>query len=143
VPLDSPLLGARSAAATAAAADDDVAEEEFEPFSDALRERAARLLRQEEELLVEIGRLRREAPREAARVWMEELGRGEEEEGGAEEEEKVEVELAVERLERQEEVEGSWRRGVEGLVRLKRELPATAARMERARGAGEYALAER
>jgi kinetochor protein Mis14/NSL1 len=51
--------------------------------------------------------------------------------------------VEIEKGERQEVVERAWRRGVEGLVRLKREVPATAARMERARGAGEYALAER
>lgn len=72
---------------------------------------------------------------------MEELGR-EEEEGELETAEQ-EVDLGIERLERQEGVERTWRKGVEGLVRLKREVPATAARMERARGAGEYALAER
>ncbi|KAL5353997.1 hypothetical protein ACLOAV_000082 [Pseudogymnoascus australis] len=116
--------------------------EEYEPFSEALRDRAAKLLRTEEELLLEVGQLRREAPARAAAAWKEELAR-DEEEG----EEEWEVEdgggVRVERLERQEEVERSWKVGVEGLGGLKREVPAMAARMERAKRAAEYALAER
>ncbi|KFY92570.1 hypothetical protein V498_04859, partial [Pseudogymnoascus sp. VKM F-4517 (FW-2822)] len=53
--------------------------EEYEPFSEALRDRAAKLLRTEEELLLEVGQLRREAPARAAAAWKEELARDEEE----------------------------------------------------------------
>ncbi|ELR03804.1 hypothetical protein GMDG_01333 [Pseudogymnoascus destructans 20631-21] len=51
--------------------------EEYEPFSESLRDRAAKLLRTEEELLLEVGRLRREAPAKAAAAWREELARDE------------------------------------------------------------------
>jgi kinetochor protein Mis14/NSL1 len=43
-------------------------------------------------------------------------------------------------LERQEGVEEGWRGAVEGLGRLKREMPAVVAKMERARVAGEYVV---
>ncbi|KFX94649.1 hypothetical protein V490_04269, partial [Pseudogymnoascus sp. VKM F-3557] len=49
--------------------------EEYEPFSESLRDRAAKLLRTEEELLLEVGRLRREAPAKAAEAWREALAR--------------------------------------------------------------------
>lgn len=53
------------------------------------------------------------------------------------------ADLGVDKLERQEEVEATWKRGVDGLGRLKKEMPATAAKMERAKRAGEYALTEK
>lgn len=65
------------------------------------------------------------------------------EDGGEEAEVEEGGGVRVEMLERQEEVERSWRTGVEGLGGLKREVPAMAARMEKAKRAAEYALAER
>ncbi len=44
--------------------------------------------------------------------------------------------------ERQEEMEKTWERGVKGLGRLKRDMPGTTARMERAKRAADYVLAE-
>lgn len=113
-----------------------------------MRDRVAKLLQAESELLVEVGQLRREAPLKAAGAikdqlqWVDELSKeaeitGEEASGGEK------LDLEVKKLERQEEVEAQWRRGVEGLKRLKREVPAVVARMERAKRAGEYALAEK
>ncbi|RYP81767.1 hypothetical protein DL770_005824 [Monosporascus sp. CRB-9-2] len=43
-------------------------------------------------------------------------------------------------LERQDDVERSYDGAVRGLGRLKREMPAVVARMERARAAGEYVV---
>ena len=120
--------------------------EEYEPFDDKLRDRVAKLLQQESELLVEVGQLRRTAPLEAAEMWKEELSwvddinkdvKLELDDG------EMNVDIGVDKLERQEEVEAAWKRGVDGLGRLKREMPATSAKMERAKRAGEYALAER
>ncbi len=51
--------------------------------------------------------------------------------------------LAIAPLERQEDVEMSFGDAVRGLGRLKREMPAVVARMERARKAGEYVVTER
>lgn len=52
------------------------------------------------------------------------------------------VRLGIGRRERQEEVEGTWEKGIEGLAKLKMELPGTTARMERAKKAADYVLAE-
>lgn len=54
-----------------------------------------------------------------------------------------EVELDVGKLERQEAVEGAFGSAVGGLERLKREMPAVRAKMERAKSAGEYVVTER
>ncbi|OBT46275.1 hypothetical protein VE00_02347 [Pseudogymnoascus sp. WSF 3629] len=137
-----PVAADSSLLAPEGAAEAEIVVEEYEPFSESLRDRAAKLLRTEEELLLEVGQLRREAPAKAAAAWREELARDEDfemdgdevEDGGG---------VRVDRLERQEEVERSWTNGVEGLGRLKGGVPALAARMERARRAGGYTFAER
>lgn len=46
-------------------------------------------------------------------------------------------------LERQEAVEAGFRRAVEALGRLKRDMPATVAKMERARVAAGYVVGEK
>jgi kinetochor protein Mis14/NSL1 len=95
--------------------------------------------------LVELGQLRRAAPVKAAEAWKAELGKPLDAELDTVkygEDEAWEKEFTMEKLERQEDVEKAWRAGVEGLGKLKRELPATAARMERAKGGGAYALKE-
>jgi kinetochor protein Mis14/NSL1 len=51
--------------------------------------------------------------------------------------------LVIMPLERQDEVETSFEAAVRGLGRLKKEMPAVVARMERARKAGEYVITER
>ncbi|GAP92668.1 putative kinetochore protein [Rosellinia necatrix] len=50
---------------------------------------------------------------------------------------------AVVPLDRQDDVEAGFASAVRGLARLKREMPAIVARMERARKAGEYVVTER
>lgn len=124
--------------------------EEYEPFDDRLRDRVAKLLQQESELLVEVGQLRRTAPLKAAEMWKEDLSWIDDLNKEVEDDVSaggpagaVDVNIGVDKLERQEEVEATWKRGVDGLGRLKREMPATAAKMERAKRAGAYALAER
>lgn len=56
--------------------------------------------------------------------------------------EAADVDIDVKTLERQESVEAGFRKAVEGLGRLKREMPAVVARMERARVAGEYVVTQ-
>lgn len=51
--------------------------------------------------------------------------------------------LDAQGLQRREDVERGYRGVVGTLGRLKREMPATVARMERARVAGEYVISER
>ncbi|OTA06332.1 hypothetical protein A9Z42_0070670 [Trichoderma parareesei] len=46
----------------------------------------------------------------------------------------------VSRLQRQEGVEDGFKSAVQGLGRLKRDMPAVVAKMERARVAGEYVV---
>jgi len=53
------------------------------------------------------------------------------------------LDLGVQKMERQVEVEKTWKRGVDGLESLKMEMPGTAARMERGKRAAGYVLAER
>lgn len=51
--------------------------------------------------------------------------------------------LVIAPLERQDDVERGFEAAVRGLGRLKMEMPAVVARMERARKAGEYVVTER
>jgi len=124
--------------------------EEYEPLDEKLLTHAADLTRQEEDLLMEISALRREAPKKAAEAWRDGFKNdGEAARAALAMEKNSEgvkaqlVDLDIGKLERQDEVEKTWERGVEGLGRLKREMPGTAARMERAKRAVEYVLAER
>jgi kinetochor protein Mis14/NSL1 len=121
--------------------------EEYEPLDGRLHSRAAELYRKEEDLLEEIAALKREVPLQAAANWREAL------KGGIEQDEEAfrnaerandvqDMKLNVGKRERQEEVERTWGRGIEGLGRLKREMPGTTARMERAKRVADYVLAE-
>jgi kinetochor protein Mis14/NSL1 len=104
-------------------------------------------MRREEDLLEEIAALKREVPIQAAANWREALKSGIEADeaslkNASREGDADGVSLDLKPLERREEVEATWRRGVEGLERLKREMPGKTARMERAKRAAEYTLAE-
>lgn len=104
-------------------------------------------MRKEEDLLEEIAALKREIPLQAAANWREALKSGMETDEEAlrtasRADDAVDVRLDVTSLQRQEEVEKTWRRGVEGLERLKKEMPGKTAKMERAKRAADYTLAE-
>lgn len=117
--------------------------EEHEPFDSKLWERAKELARQEEEMIEEIAGLRRKVPgvvvegfRKGEKVDDEEnLGKWAE---GVKREDKGN--LGISALERQEMVEKDWRKGVEGLGRLKTGLPEMAAKKERAEKAEAYVV---
>ena len=133
------------------------AEQAYEPFDTRKRQRVEDLTREEEDLLREIAALKRSVPGAAAQRLADASRSGikaDEEalaamrgaaaalgpeilsaEGGAG--------VAAPALERQADVERAFREAVEGLGRLKKEMPATVARMERARVAGEYVLTQR
>ncbi|KAI1082410.1 hypothetical protein F5B20DRAFT_531173 [Whalleya microplaca] len=146
------------------------AEEIYEPFDARKRARVEELTREEEDLLRDIATLKRSVPAAAAASWAEAARRGvrEDEEalagvnasstanpaGGGEGngegngegvggEEGKKKDLKIEPLERQDDVERGYESAVHGLGRLGREMPAVVARMERARGAGEYVVTER
>ena len=119
--------------------------EEHEPFNAKLWERAKELARQEEEMIEEIASLRRSMPgiavegaRKGEKVDDEEtLGRWVE---GVKKNDSGE--LGITGLDRQEQVEKDWSKGVEGLGRMKRGLPEMAARKERAEKVEAYVLSE-
>ncbi|KAK7755455.1 hypothetical protein SLS62_002683 [Diatrype stigma] len=139
----------------------------YEPFDARKRARVEDLTREEEDLLRDIAHLKRGVPASVAAAWAEAVRRGvrEDEEAllaatpsdatatvdtgnGISSKEgddgmKEEDRLKVERLERQGDVERGYESAVKGLGRLKREMPAVVARMERARDAGQYVVTER
>ncbi|KAH6682881.1 hypothetical protein B0J14DRAFT_133607 [Halenospora varia] len=126
--------------------------EEHEPFNQKIFQKARDLAAQEEDLIEEIAALRRNVPRtvventkkrfrEESEADDEALRRAEE---GMREKERERVRdrggnvLGVGRLERQEQVESNWERGVKGLERVVETLPETVARCERAGKAEVY-----
>lgn len=122
--------------------------EEHEAFDPRLWERAKVLARQEEDLTEEIAALRRKVPGVAAErvkgTWRDVE---EDEEEVRKREEKARMErsgegLGIFELERQKEVEESWKRGVEGLGKLKRSMPEMVAKKERAERAENYVNAK-
>lgn len=117
-------------------------ESNYEPYDPRLAERLRTLYRQLEWEHTRVAELRREAPGAAARAYVERLEGVRELEKGREREVEVEMEgvrdggLGKIGLERGEEVEKMWGRGVEGLVELGR-VTEVVARMERAKKAAE------
>lgn len=121
--------------------------EQHEPFNPKLWERAKELARQEEDLIEEIAALRRKMPGVAAENVKsgfkreieadEKALRGRLEASG---ERESKAWLGVGKLERQEEVERAWDRGVEGLGRLKKTMPEMLAKKEKAEKVEEYVL---
>ncbi|KAI1634527.1 hypothetical protein F4809DRAFT_618105 [Biscogniauxia mediterranea] len=128
-------------------------DEVYEPFDARKRARVEDLTREEEDLLRDIAALKKSVPAAAAAAWAEAARRGVGEDERAlasmngvviaEQREGEEEGKGVKKLERQDDVERSYGAAVRGLGRLKREMPSVVARMERARGAGEYVVAER
>ncbi|KAI1363617.1 hypothetical protein F5Y08DRAFT_236012 [Xylaria arbuscula] len=144
-------------------------EEVFEPFDGRKRSRVEALTAEEEDLLRDIAHLKKSVPGSVAGAWAEASRKGIKEDEEALE--KVNAmamaqfgnpasasnsgangdkaaagsssALAIAPLERQDDVETSFGDAVRGLGRLKKEMPAVVARMERARKAGEYVVTER
>ncbi|GAB1317538.1 Kinetochore protein mis14 [Madurella fahalii] len=122
---------------------------EYEPFDARKRDRIEELVSQEEDLLRSIAQLKRRVPRATAARWAEAAGEGlaadeaaleavrarVEEEGGVSGKKALE---GMGELDRQDGVEGRFREAVEALGRLKRDMPAAVAKMERARVAAGY-----
>lgn len=127
-----------------AKSDDAEDESNYEPYDPRLAEKLRTLYRQLEWEHTRVAELRREAPGAAARAYVERSEMERELEKGRERE--VEGEMEMEggrdrgldgvRLERGEEVERMWGRGLEGLAELGK-VPEVVARMERAGKAAE------
>lgn len=126
----------------------------YEPFDARKRQRVADLITQEEKLLEEVASLKRAVPSRAAAAHAEKLRDGlkADEDVLTELRGKVEAGAAapeggpwlqgVGPLERQEDMEKGYRGAVEVLARLKTDMAAMLAKMERARVAGEYVVTE-
>ncbi|KAK3904659.1 hypothetical protein C8A05DRAFT_31536 [Staphylotrichum tortipilum] len=126
---------------------------EYAPFDPRKRTRFESLLAEEESLLRSIAHLKRAAPATTASRWTAASQAGIEadaaslraatdrvaEEGASAGRRALE---GMGPLERQEGVEERWEGAVEGLGRLKREMPAAVAKMERARVAAGYVSGE-
>nr|CDP30046.1 Putative protein of unknown function [Podospora anserina S mat+] len=123
----------------------------YEPFDPRKRDRIESLVSQEEDLLRSIAQLKRRVPAATASAYMtatnaqiatdEEmlsavLQRAREE--GLESGKKALEGMGE--LDRQEVVEGTYTKAVETLGRLKRDMPAVVAKMERARVVGGYVV---
>ncbi|KAL7805791.1 hypothetical protein V8C44DRAFT_351941 [Trichoderma aethiopicum] len=125
----------------------------YEPFDTRKRRQVADLITQEEKLLEDVAALKRSVPAKVAaehaervraamrqdeedlrqRVARDAAAAAEASGGGG-------LLPGVATLQRQEGVEDGFRSAVQGLGRLKRDMPAVVAKMERARVAGEYVV---
>ncbi|KAI0156220.1 hypothetical protein BJ166DRAFT_532349 [Pestalotiopsis sp. NC0098] len=132
----------------------------YTPFDPRLRARVEDLTREEEDLLRDIAALKKSVPAATAAAHAEALKAGLKQDEEALEAAKAKSAAAdgadaereraagggglnLDKLERQEDVELAYGRAVQGLTRLKREMPAVVARMERARAAGSYVGTEK
>ncbi|KAK1753094.1 hypothetical protein QBC47DRAFT_327009 [Echria macrotheca] len=127
---------------------------QYEPFDARLREKMESLAREEEDLLRSIAQLKRRVPSTTAAAFASASRAGiqADEAALANARERVESEAAaasgakalegVGPLDRQAEVEKRYRATVETLVGLKKDMPATVAKMERARVAAGYVATE-
>ncbi|KAJ9143229.1 hypothetical protein NKR19_g6931 [Coniochaeta hoffmannii] len=134
-------------------------EEQHEPFDGRKRDRVQALVAEEEALLSQIAALKRRVPQAAAAGWPERVRAGLEGDEAELAKRKEEVARAVRGegrgvlgddgddggvrpLERQGDVERAFAVSVGKLGRLKGDMPAAVAKMERARVAGEYVVTE-
>ncbi|KAK0673683.1 hypothetical protein QBC41DRAFT_342888 [Cercophora samala] len=125
--------------------------EAYEPFDPRKRDKIESLVSQEEDLLRSIAQLKRRVPAATASSFIAATNS---QLLSDEEALKVVVERAKEEgldsgkralegmgeLDRQGDVEGAYARAVETLGRLKQDMPAVVAKMERARVAGGYVV---
>ncbi|KAH8159091.1 hypothetical protein CIB48_g9148 [Xylaria polymorpha] len=128
-------------------------EEVYEPFDARKRARVEALTAEEEDLLRDIAQLKKSVPGAVAGSWAEAARKGVKDDEEALEKANAATtadpsgissnRLVIAPLERQDDVERGFEAAVRGLGRLKMEMPAVVARMERARKAGEYVVTER
>ncbi|KAK0649406.1 hypothetical protein B0T16DRAFT_410022 [Cercophora newfieldiana] len=126
---------------------------QYEPFDPRKRYRMEDLAREEEDLLRSIAALKRRVPAATAGAYAAAGKNGMAADEAALEAAKARVESegaasgrkaleGVRALDRQEELEEEFAATVETLGRLKRDMPATVAKMERARVAAGYVATE-
>lgn len=128
------------------------AEPAYEPFDTRKRIRIAELVSAEEKLLEDVAALKRSVPAAAAADHAARLRDAMQRDEDALQQRVAHVAATaddeaarlggVAPLDRQDGVEAGFRAAVDALGRLKRDMPAVVARMERARVAGEYVVTE-
>jgi kinetochor protein Mis14/NSL1 len=115
---------------------DRVEVEEFEAFDEKIRGRVGAMIARRDALVGKISAHRRETPGVAAGEWQKAWERESEVamqmDGVVQDANKVEEDMSVQGLEREDEIRRNWERAVEGLTRLDKGLPETRARLERA-----------
>ncbi|KAK2003978.1 hypothetical protein LX36DRAFT_650432 [Colletotrichum falcatum] len=131
----------------------DEPEESYEPWDARLRQRVEDLAREEEDLLNEIAALKKSVPGAVAASATHDFKSAAaadeaalEAAKKAKEDEAREIEaeaLPLEEMERRDGIKEAFSGAVGALGQLKKEMPATVAKMERARVAGEYTVTER
>lgn len=123
----------------------------YEPFDARKRRQVADLITQEEKLLEDVAALKRSVPAKVAADHAERIRAAmRQDEDDLRERVARDASAAgaargpplAARLQRQEGVEGGFKSAVQGLNRLKRDMPAVVAKMERARVAGEYVVSK-
>ncbi|KAK4176498.1 hypothetical protein QBC36DRAFT_213868 [Triangularia setosa] len=128
-------------------------EEHYEPFDPRKRNKIESLVSQEEDLLRSIAQLKRRVPAATASAFINDTN-------SQLSSDEAMLQVVIERareegldsgrkalegmggLDRQEDVEQSYTRAVDTLGRLKSDMPAVVAKMERARVAGEYVVSK-
>ncbi|KAF1949302.1 hypothetical protein CC80DRAFT_276954 [Byssothecium circinans] len=112
--------------------------EEFEPFDEKLRGHLGSAIQKRDALISKISQHRRTTPALAAQRFQEQFGQESTAfETAGMEADRVALECAgagvagVDGIKRQDDVERSWDRAIEGLGRLNKGLPETRARLER------------
>ncbi|KAH9228018.1 hypothetical protein K456DRAFT_41733 [Colletotrichum gloeosporioides 23] len=131
----------------------DEPEEAYEPWDARLRQRVEDLAREEEDLLNEIAALKKSVPGGVAAAITQDFKMSTAADEAAVEAAKKAREdelkardaevLPLDEVERQAETKAAFGGAVETLGKLKKDMPATVAKMERARVAGEYTVTER
>ena len=119
----------------------------YKPFNHKLHDRIFELARQEEDLLSEIARLKTDVPGDVATAFGERMVEGIRADDTALEAARRNISVRPEGHDELDaavggEVEERLRMATQGLARLKREMPAAVAKMERARVAGEYVMTQ-
>ena len=123
----------------------------YEPFDERRHQRVLDLAREEEDLLAEIAALKRNVPPRVAASFSDSVREGARADEAAVEERTagicaVDEEAVARGLDVAgvgSEGEERWADAVGGLGKLKREMAAVVAKMERARVAGEYVVTQR
>lgn len=133
----------------------------YEAFDDRMHQRVLDLAREEEDLLAEIAALKQKVPKRVAGAYSDALRDGIAADEAALQErvnlvcgdlQRIVAEgsaglLGVDAAVKAKGGDGgaaeeAWRNATQGLEKLKREMPAAVAKMERARVAGEYVITE-